>query len=67
VPRTKEELKKVKKRLRDAATDPIERSFILEALERNDWNITKAARQTGIQRPNFHALMRKHGSRCQSS
>ncbi len=63
VPRTKDELKEVKRRLRDAATDRVERSFILEALERNDWNITKAARETGIQRPNFHALVRKHGIR----
>jgi DNA-binding NtrC family response regulator len=63
VPRTNEELKEVKKRLRDAATDSIEKCFVLEALERNDWNITKAAKETGIQRPNLHALMRKHGIR----
>ncbi len=63
VPRTKDELKELKKRLREAATDSIERSFILEALERNNWNITKAASETGLQRPNFHSLMRKHGIR----
>ncbi len=63
VPRTNEELKEIKKRLRNEATDGIERCFVLEALERNDWNITKAAEETGIQRPNFHALMRKHGIR----
>jgi DNA-binding NtrC family response regulator len=67
VPRTKDELKKMKKRLREAATDGVERSFLLEALERNDWNITKAADETGLQRPNFHALMRKHGIRRTSS
>jgi len=66
VPQTRDELKELKKRLRQAATEGIERSFVLEALERNNWNITKAARETGIQRPNFHALMRKHGIRRQS-
>jgi DNA-binding NtrC family response regulator len=63
VPRTNEDLKELKKRLRQASTDQLERAFILEALERNDWNITRAASETGIQRPNFHALMRKHGIR----
>jgi DNA-binding NtrC family response regulator len=63
MPRTKDDLKELKKRLREAATERVERSFILEALDRNNWNITKAAKETGIQRPNFHALMRKHGIR----
>jgi DNA-binding NtrC family response regulator len=67
VPRTNEELKEVKKRLREAAIQHMERSFVLEALERNNWNITKAAEETGIQRPNFHALMRKHGIRREVS
>jgi len=67
VPRTKDELKEVKKQLREAATERIERSFILEALERSEWNITRAAIETGIQRPNFHALMRKHDIRRPSS
>lgn len=67
IPWTNEELKKIKKRLREAATEGIERSFVLAALERNNWNITKAARETGIQRPNFHALMRKHRVRRPSS
>ena len=67
VPRTNEELKQIKKRLREAATSGIERSFVLEALERNNWNVSKAAQETGIQRPNFHSLMRKHGIRRPSS
>jgi len=67
VPRTNKELKQIKKRLREAATSGIERSFVLEALERNNWNVSKAAQETGIQRPNFHSLMRKHGIRRPSS
>ena len=67
VPRTNEDLKEAKRRVRDAAVDEIEKAFVLGAIERNDWNITKAAQETGIQRPNFHALMRKHGIRRPSS
>ena len=62
-PRTKEELKKVKRSAREKAVEEIERSFVLEALHRNDWNVTKAAENTGLQRQNFQALMRKYGIR----
>ena len=61
VPRTKDELKEVKKRIRDEASEEVERAFIIHALSRNDWNVTRAAQDTGMQRPNFQALMRKHG------
>ena len=30
-------------------------------MDRSGGNITKAAENVGIQRPNFHALMRKYG------
>ena len=60
-PESWEDLKEIKKRLRVAAVDQIEKSFLLQALERNDWNISKAARKAGLLNPNFHALMRKHG------
>ena len=60
-PETWQDLKEIKKRLRVAAVDPIEKCFLLQTLERNDWNITKAAKEAGLLNPNFHALMRKHG------
>ena len=63
VPRTSEELKEVKKRIREAAAEDVERAFLIQALNRNDWNVTKAAEDTGMQRPNFQALMKKHGIR----
>ncbi len=59
VPSTTEELKEVKRRLREEAVIPIEKSFVLEALKRNDWNITRAAGEVGMLRPNFQALMKK--------
>ncbi|NOX19798.1 MAG: sigma-54-dependent Fis family transcriptional regulator [Nitrospirae bacterium] len=60
VPRDVDELKRVKKKLREEAIESVERLFVLEALKRNDWNITRAAKDVGMKRPNFHALMRKY-------
>jgi transcriptional regulator with GAF, ATPase, and Fis domain len=62
-PRTNEELKALKRTLRSGLFDDIERRFVVEALRRNDGNISAAARDTGMLRPNFHALMRRHGIR----
>ncbi len=59
VPRTAEELKEVKRRIRQEAVRSVERAFVLDALERNDWNVTRAAEDTGILRPNFQAMMRR--------
>ena len=56
VPMTNEELKKAKNRLNRR----IERQFVIEALRRNNWNVTRAAGETGLARPNFHALMRRY-------
>ncbi len=60
-PQTAEELKEIKRRLREEAVIPAERIFILEALKRNDWNITRSAEEVGMQRPNFQAMMKKLG------
>jgi DNA-binding NtrC family response regulator len=60
IPRTSEELKQRKKELREKAVEEVERRFVVEALKRNDWNVTRAAGDVGMQRPNFQALMREH-------
>jgi DNA-binding NtrC family response regulator len=67
VPRTSEELKRVKKAAREKSVEEIEKSFVLETLKRNAWNVTKSAEQTGMQRANFHALMKKYGIRVRDS
>ena len=64
VPQTNREFLALKKRLREQAIGVLEREFVIEALQRNDWNVTKAARDVQIQRPNFQALMRKHAIRA---
>jgi two-component system NtrC family response regulator len=63
VPQNNREFLTLKKRLREQAIGELEREFVLEALQRNDWNVTRAAQDVNIQRPNFQALMRKHAIR----
>ena len=63
IPTTNKEFLALKKRLREQAVTDLEREFVLEALQRNGWNVTRAAADVGIQRPNFQMLMRKHGIR----
>jgi two-component system NtrC family response regulator len=63
VPQNNQEFLALKKKLREQAIGELEREFVLEALQRNDWNVTRAAQDVNIQRPNFQALMRKHAIR----
>jgi len=63
VPQTAEELNNARKALREQAVADIERAFLVEALRRNDHNVTRAAAQTGMQRSNFQALLKKHDLR----
>ncbi|HOQ61991.1 MAG TPA: sigma 54-interacting transcriptional regulator, partial [Vicinamibacterales bacterium] len=63
IPSTNKELLALKKRLREQAVADVEREFVIEALQRNAWNVTRAAAEVGIQRPNFQMLMRRHGIR----
>ncbi len=60
IPKTNEELKLLKKKIRQKAVNKVERNFILNALARNNWNVTKSALETGLHRTNFQALMKKH-------
>lgn len=63
VPKTVEELQEIKRRLKEAVYAQVEKDFVLDALNRAGWNVTKAAELVGMLRPNFHALMRKYGIR----
>jgi DNA-binding NtrC family response regulator len=60
VPRTVVELKEKKKNLRLRSVEEIEKTFVTEALRRNRWNISRAASEVGMQRTNFHALLKKY-------
>ena len=61
LPRTWEEFKRLKQQVRDSAVQELERRFLAEALQRSGGNVSQAAEEIGIQRTNFHALMRKYG------
>ena len=61
IPATNEELKAIKKEIRQKAVQKVEKKFILNALINNDWNVTHASEKTGLQRTNFQGLMKKHG------
>jgi len=60
IPKTNEELKHLKKEIRQKAVNKVEKNFILNALARNDWNVTRASKETGLQRTNFQSLIKKH-------
>ncbi len=60
IPTSIDELNSLKKQIRESSTQEIEKMFIVEALRRNNWNISKAARDVSMQRSNFQALMKKY-------
>ncbi len=67
VPMTGEELKRLKKLAREKSVEGVEKLFILEALKRNDWNVTNSAAETGMLRANFQALMKKYAIRIRGT
>jgi transcriptional regulator with GAF, ATPase, and Fis domain len=56
-------LKETKEHFREKAVEDIEKAFVLKPLERHQWNVTRAAEEVGMLRPNFQALMRKYNLR----
>jgi DNA-binding NtrC family response regulator len=61
IPQSAESLKHVKKLLREKAVEPLEYAFLVQALERNNWVVSRAAKEVGMLRPNFQALLKKYG------
>jgi two-component system, NtrC family, response regulator PilR len=57
LPRTWDEFKTFKRHV----VEDLERRFLTAALGRCAQNVTHAAESVGMQRPNFHALLRHHG------
>jgi DNA-binding NtrC family response regulator len=67
VPRTGDDLKRIKKVAREKSVENIEKLFVIEALKRNAWNVTRSAEETGMQRANFQALMKKYNIRIRGA
>lgn len=61
VPFNSEELKEMKRHIRDHAVESLEKAFVINALERNNWSVTRAAEETGILRPNFQGMLKRLG------
>jgi transcriptional regulator with GAF, ATPase, and Fis domain len=59
-PENSAELKAAKKKVREEASRDIEKAFVIQALSRSGFNVTRAAENTGMLRPNFQALMKKY-------
>ena len=59
-PTTWEEFKKYKQHVKDEVVIQIEEQFLIDALKRTGGNVSKAAKITGMQRTNFHSLLKKY-------
>jgi len=57
IPETLDNLKTAKQDILDKYYRPVEKLFLVEALDSTGWNITQAAGHVGMQRSNFSALM----------
>jgi two-component system nitrogen regulation response regulator NtrX len=53
----------VKAKTLQEARKEFERSMIVEALERNDWNVSRAADELGLERTNLHKKIKQLGLR----
>ncbi|GFO68439.1 Fis family transcriptional regulator [Geomonas limicola] len=61
VPQNAEALKEMKRQIRDRSVENVEKAFVMSALKRNNWNISRAAEDTGMLRPNFQTMLKKLG------
>ncbi len=67
VPKTSDELKRIKKIAREKSVEEVEKLFVQESLKRNDSNVTRSAEETGMQRSNFQAMMKKYNIRVRDT
>ncbi len=59
-PATWEEFKTYKQQLKNEVITQIERDFLVTALKDAGGNVSRAARNIGMQRTNFHSLLKKY-------
>jgi DNA-binding NtrC family response regulator len=57
----------MKKIVREKSVEEVEKLFIQETLKRNSSNVTRSAEETGMQRTNFQALMKKYNIRVRDT
>jgi transcriptional regulator of acetoin/glycerol metabolism len=61
IPRNIYDLNAFKKRIKDTSVQEIEKLFVVNALFRNNWNVSRASKDVSMQRSNFQSLMKKYG------
>ena len=61
VPTNAEALKEMKRLIRDRSVEGVEKAFALSALRRSNGNISRAAEDTGMLRPNFQTMLKRLG------
>jgi DNA-binding NtrC family response regulator len=61
LPADREELKQMKKEVRQKAKEEIEKRFIIEALRQGAGNVMRSAEMVGMDRRQFQNLLRKYG------
>lgn len=61
LPETWDDFREYRNQVRDSMVVDLERRFLTAALERWGGNVSRAAEEVGMQRTNFHAMMRKCG------
>lgn len=59
-PETWEEFKGYKQQAKNEAIERIEKQFLINALKKASGNVSTAARKIGMQRTNFHSLLKKY-------
>jgi DNA-binding NtrC family response regulator len=61
IPTNAEALKEMKRHIRDRSVENVEKAFVMNALKRSNWNISRAAEETGMLRPNFQTMLKRLG------
>ncbi|MCD4681722.1 MAG: sigma-54 dependent transcriptional regulator [Bacteroidales bacterium] len=60
LPQKWDEFRELKHQLQENAVREIEKQFLIEALQRSGGNVSNAAEDVGMQRTNFHQLLKMH-------
>jgi len=61
IPTNAESLKEMKRHIRDRSVESVEKAFAMNALKRSNGNISRAAEETGMLRPNFQTMLKRLG------
>ncbi len=66
IPATWNEFKAYKQHVKEDIVSQIERDFLIAALKDSGGNVSRAAKKIGIQRTNFHSLLKKYSINAKS-